>query len=364
MPTTRRVVLIGAGHAHLHSLSHAEAFARRGVELIVIAPENFWYSGLATGVLGGCYPPELDQVGIAALMRSGRFVQDRVVKIFPGERSVQLGSGEVIAFDVLSINIGSEVQPIAGETQRVFPIKPLRELWRLRCELERERDAAREVRIVVAGGGASGCEIAANIRALMDKAPARITLLARGERVATGFPPRVSAQLLAWLRGRGVEVRLETELQRIEELVARTSHGEALPFDYLVNATGLRPPALLAESGLPCSARGELLVDEHLRSLSGDPIFGGGDCIKLRDRDVEKIGVYAVRESPVLLENILAALDGEPPSVFLPQRHCLLIMNLGDGVGLAHWRGLHWLGRAAFWLKDRIDRRFLARYQR
>lgn len=361
---TRRVVLIGAGHAHLHTVRHAAEFARRGAELTVIAPENFWYSGLATGVLGGCYPPELDQVDIAALLPAGCFVRDRVVKIDAAERCVQLSGGERIRFDALSVNVGSEVRLIPGEGDGVFPIKPLHELARLRRELEAARAAGRTVRVAVAGGGPSGCEIAANVRALMGADAAAITLLVRGERLVPSFPPRLAARLLGWLRTRGIAVQFGSEVVRLDGRIAITARGAAIPFDCLVNATGLRPPALLAESGLPCSARGELLVDAQLRTLSGAPIFGGGDCVKLKDHDLEKIGVYAVRQSPVLWQNLLATLDGAPLHTFEPQRHCLLILNLGDGLGLARWRGLHWFGRAAFWLKDRIDRRFLARYQR
>ncbi len=362
--SARRVVLVGAGHAHLHTLQHAAEFARRGVELVVIAPENFWYSGLATGMLGGRYSPEQDQVDIAALLPAGRFIRDRVVKIDAAARRVDLAGGESIGFEALSVNVGSEVRPIPGDAFGVFPIKPLRELWRLRRELEQARDARRTVRIVVAGGGASGCEIAANLRALVGADAAEITLLVRAERVVPGFPPSVSKRLHAWLRARGIAVRIGDGLERIEDRQAITTRGDAIPFDYLVNATGLRPPALLAGSGLPCSERGELLVDDHLRTLTGTPIFGGGDCVKMRGHDLEKIGVYAVRQSPVLLHNLLATLDGTPLRAFLPQRHCLLILNLGDGFGLARWSGFHWFGRAAFWLKDWIDRRFLARYQR
>ncbi len=364
MTSARRVVLVGAGHAHLHTLQHAAEFARRGVELVVIAPGNFWYSGLATGMLGGRYSPEQDQVDIAALLPTGRFVKDRVVKIDANERRVNLSNGESISFAALSVNVGSELRPLPGEADGVFPIKPLHELWRLRRELEQARDARRMVRIVVVGGGPSGCEIAANLRALIGADAAKITLLARGERIVENFPPRVSAQLRDWLHAREIAVQIGSELERIDGHTAITANGETIPFDYLVNATGLGPPALLAASGLPCSERGELLVDKHLRTLAGGPIFGGGDCVKLRDHDLEKIGVYAVRQSPVLLHNLLATLDGAPLRAFVPQRHCLLILNLGGGLGLARWRGFHWFGRAAFWLKDRIDRRFLARYQR
>jgi hypothetical protein len=39
-----------------------------------------------------------------------------------------------------------------------------------------------------------------------------------------------------------------------------------------------------------------------------------------------------------------------------------MILNLGCGRALAVYGPLHWLGRGSFWLKDRIDRRFLHRY--
>src|SRR5205814_2347000 len=60
----RRAVLLGAGHAHLFTLKRTAEFVRRGFELVLVAPEVFWYSGLATGVLAGLYPPELDQIDV------------------------------------------------------------------------------------------------------------------------------------------------------------------------------------------------------------------------------------------------------------------------------------------------------------
>lgn len=168
---------------------------------------------------------------------------------------------------------------------------------------------------------------------------------------------------MPWLERRGIRVRPHSEVVRIEGKVAVTETGEQLPFDFLVNATGLHAPVLLVQTGLPLTARGELLVDDFLRSTGDARIFGGGDCVAMCGRELAKIGVYAVREAPVLFQNLLAALENAPLREFRPQRHFLLVLNLGDGVGLAHYRGWHWLGRAAFWLKDRIDRSFIARYR-
>jgi NADH dehydrogenase FAD-containing subunit len=114
---------------------------------------------------------------------------------------------------------------------------------------------------------------------------------------------------------------------------------------------------------LPTSADGALLVDRYLRSVADPRVFGGGDCIAFQGRALPRVGVYAIREAPILFHNLLATLQGRPLRPFKPQRHCLLILNLGDGTGLATWGRFHWHGRLAFWLKDRIDRAFLREYQ-
>src|SRR4051794_7738354 len=88
----KRVVLVGAGHAHLETIRRASEFSRRGFELVVVAPNYFWYSGLATGMLGGTYPPSLDRVDIAALLArgGGRLVRDRATGIDVSARKVLL----------------------------------------------------------------------------------------------------------------------------------------------------------------------------------------------------------------------------------------------------------------------------------
>jgi len=38
-------------------------------------------------------------------------------------------------------------------------------------------------------------------------------------------------------------------------------------------------------------------------------LVGGGDCIYFKDRPLDKVGVYAVRENPVLYYNLMASLE-------------------------------------------------------
>lgn len=366
----KRVVLVGAGHAHLYTIKRAAEFVRRGHELTVVAPDLFWYSGLATGMLGGLYPPELDQVDVAALARrgGGNFLCDRVVGVDRAARRVVLASGGALPYDALSITLGSEPPAIAGAEQgggKVFAVKPIRQLWELRRAVEDRVAKAGPLRIVVAGGGATACELAANLEHLIRTRSgiAEITVLAAGDDLLRQLPRGAANKVEIALRQRGIRFRRRARVERLEDQKAVVTDGVPEPFDFFVNATGLRPSPLLKEWDLPVDQHGALTVDECLRSPTDPLIHGGGDCIAIRGQALPKIGVYATRQAPVLYANLLAALEGGRPQRFWPQRRYLWILNMGDGTGLAARGGLYWHGRLAFRLKDWIDRRFLREYQ-
>src|SRR4051794_23796434 len=232
-----RVVLVGAGHAHLYALKRTAEFVRRGHEVVVVAPDRFWYSGLATGMLGGHYPPELDQVDVAALVErgGGRFVADRIIGLDPVARVLRLGgAAEPLRYDALSLDLGSEPPPIPGEDDPgAYRVKPIRRLWELRRALE-ERLAAAPARVVIAGGGVTACELAANIAGLAERRRGRVevTVLAGGEAVLKQLPPGAARKVVAALERRGIGFRRGLRVARLEAGRAVAESGERLPFDF------------------------------------------------------------------------------------------------------------------------------------
>jgi NADH dehydrogenase FAD-containing subunit len=75
------------------------------------------------------------------------------------------------------------------------------------------------------------------------------------------------------------------------------------------------------------------------------------------------VGVYAVRQNPVLHHNLLAALEGTEMQTFVPQKDYMLIFNMGNGRGILWKKNFVWEGRLAFLLKDYIDRKFMRKFQ-
>ncbi|HEU5039409.1 MAG TPA: hypothetical protein VFT84_01230 [Gemmatimonadales bacterium] len=100
--------------------------------------------------------------------------------------------------------------------------------------------------------------------------------------------------------------------------------------------------------------------------MSHPSVFASGDAAALEGHpDLAKAGVYAVRQGPVLRDNLLAALGGRRPRRrFRPQRRFLALLNTGDGRAILSYGDIAATGGWAMALKDRIDRRFMARFQR
>jgi NADH dehydrogenase FAD-containing subunit len=357
----KRVVLVGAGHAHLHLLRRSDAFARRGIELVLISPDGFWYSGLATGVLGGQYGAELDFIDPAGLLQAcgGRHVRDRMTGLDRNRRSVLLENGDSELFDILSIDVGSAAPPIAGDADGILDVKPVTNLIWLRNAIEERLGSSQLCEIAIVGSGVTAFELAANIAGLGERRGRKISvsIYGRGPIALTELPLGARNLIVDRLARRGVTFHSAAEVVGAENDHLLFADGERRLFTFAVNASGLVPISIVGSLGLRLNDRGGLVTDAYLKCADG--IFAAGDCIAFCGTSLPCVGVYAVRQAPVLLANILATVEGTALRVFRPQRHYLSIMNLGDGTGLAV-RGRFWThGRTAMRVKDIIDRRFV-----
>ncbi|HWR90327.1 MAG TPA: FAD-dependent oxidoreductase [Dissulfurispiraceae bacterium] len=364
----RHLVLVGAGHAHLMTLKNLREFTARGHRVTVVSADAYhYYSGMGPGMLSGIYRPQDIRFHVKKMVedRGGLFVKDRVVRIDPGGRVLSLASGNEITYDVVSFNTGSDVPSnhISSSDERIVKVKPIINLLRARQSI---LDIGRtgSLHLVVAGGGAAGVEIAGNLQRLIHEngIAATITLVA-GTGLLGKVPRKVREAAHRSLEKRGVEVIEGDRVLSLQDGAVILPGGRTLPLDMLFLALGVIPSALFRESGIPTGEDGGLLVNDFLESVAYPGLFGGGDCISLQSRPLNKVGVYAVRQNPVLLSNLLASLEGKPLSAFVPGGAYLLILNMGNGKGIL-WKK-EWVlqGRIAFLLKDYIDRRFMKTYQ-
>jgi NADH dehydrogenase FAD-containing subunit len=364
-----RIVLVGAGHAHLHVLHQARRFADAGIDLVLISPPTFTYSGLATAVLSGALPREADVVDVQDVARGFgvRHICGTVQAVDRAAGYLRLTEGDVLAFDAVSFNVGSVVddpQKLA-KSQGVWPVKPLEMLLSLRIRVEADLTAQRRCSsIVIAGSGQTAFEVAAALCGLCERADVRPNITVVGEGLQAHWaPPQATRRLVKSLEDRGVGFVPGRVVSR-EPMICTLASGGQLDCEALVLATGLAAPALMERLDLEVDHDGRLLTSSSLEALDDKRIFAAGDCGVIQDDPRPCVGVFGVRAGPVLARNLLASISGERLAPFHPQSRWLSIMDLGDGTGLALRGRAWWMGRAALRLKRHLDHGFIRRTQR
>jgi len=366
-----RLLLIGAGHAHLHLLHQSSLLSRFDVTLV--DPGAFWYSGLASGVLAGDHSPATDRIDPATLChgRGVALVRARLCALNTDMRQALLSNGTSLAFDRLGLNLGSapalrssddeasgdSAASLPGDKQTHWQIKPIPHLVRLRRSLERRFQCRQSVSVEILGAGASGVEIACAIEALgrrhqLAAGALTIRLRHRGSGPLPEAPARARRYLLAALERRGI-------------LVVDSLHDRHLPASDIIDATGLGPPRGLERFGLPTIDGRGIAIDPSLKVQGTDGVFASGDCAALIDHPLPRLGVHGVRQGPVLARNLIASLDPQASlTSYRPPARALSIVNLGHGEALALYGNAWWGGRLASRLKRHLDLNFMQRTRR
>ncbi len=364
-----RLVLAGGGHAHMTILAHIRDIVRDGHEVVVIQPSDFhYYSGMGPGMLGLSYSP--DEIRFATRFvverQGGSFVRAKVTGIDARGRTVTTDSGQTIPYDVLSCNAGSFIpfDNIHGDTSNIFTVKPIERLQEAQRAVVSLCAARTRGHVAVVGGGPAALEIAGNVRRLArhrGRHAPRITLFA-GRGLLGRLPEKIRDMARQSLSAQDIEIREDGYVQEIRDgavLQGGLTHHPDLVFV----ATGVRPSRIFAESGLPMGPTGGLLVNERLQCVEYPEIFGGGDCIDFAPRPLDKVGVYAVRQNPVLYRNVRASLNGRRLTTFDPGGSYLLLFNMGDDTAIFSKGPFAFRNSLAFTLKDFIDRRFMRHFQ-
>lgn len=373
------VVLLGVGHTNAHIARMWRMKGLPNTQLICVS--NHWaasYSGMLPGVLSGQYPDDRMEIDLARFSQSvgARLIVDSVTGIDLENRALRFATRPDVPFDVLSIGIGSvpsHASLAAKHDDRLLPIKPMQTfLQRLRERIEKRVRSKRTVadtklRITVVGAGAGGTEIAFclphRLRLWFPEQDFEVSLLTSSSNVATGCIPATVRLVEKELERNNIRVHVGRRVTEVEEGQLRCDTGEVIETDLAIWATGASAPAALTTFGLPSDERGFLLTEPTLQVVGQDAIFAVGDSGTLQHGATPKAGVYAVRQGPILWQNIRRALGNQPLLEFHPQRDFLTLLNLGDGRAIAQYKGMAFRGKWCWRLKDYIDSKFMDKYQ-
>jgi selenide, water dikinase len=360
LPLTQDLVLIGGGHTHALVLKRWGMQALVGARVTVIDPAPVAaYSGMLPGFVAGHYSGRDLEIDLIRLSRfaGARLILGAATGIDLSTRTVTVEGRPPVAFDVLSIDIGvtSDMPEIPGFSAHAVPAKPLgvfADRW-----AGFVADPTGDVAVI--GGGVAGAELALAMAHRMKGRSTRIRIIDRHQALGT-MTPAGRAIVQAALRDAGMQVIENAVVAAVSARDVTLDDGRVIAAALTVGAAGARPQPWLAQTGLTVQD-GFVAVARTLRT-SDPAVFAAGDCAHMTDDPRPKAGVFAVRQAPVLFDNLREALAGTGGArPYRPQKDYLKLVSLGGKVALAEKWGTARKGPMLWRLKDRIDRAFMAR---
>jgi len=375
-PVVKDLVLVGGGHAHVAVLRRLAMRPVPGLRLTLIARDlHTPYSGMLPGYVAGHYGYDDCHIDLRPLAQfaGARLYHAEVDGLDLAGQTLRVPGRPPVTFDLLSINTGSRpcTLNVPGAAEHAIPVKPI-DGFLVRWEALTRRCLASRgpFRIGVVGGGAGGVELALavlyRLRRLLgeggdDPGRVHLALLTQGPEILPSHSPGVRARFLRVLRERGVEVLTDHRVIEVAADALRAEGQESVPVDAVLWVTNASAPAWPGEAGLAVTDEGFVRVDDHLQSVSHPGVFAAGDLAALPDPR-PKSGVFAVRQGPVLADNLRRAATGRGLRRYRPQRRFLGLISTGDRYAVASRGGWSLEGAWLWQAKDWIDRRFMRRF--
>lgn len=372
-PVSTELVLIGGGHAHVTVLKQFGMNALDGLRITLITRDiDTPYSGMVPGHIADHYSFDECHIDLRPLVRfaNARLYHGEVVKLDLENRQVHVSGRPPVSYDVLSVNSGSRpgVDAVPGAEQFALVAKPV-DLFLERWQGLQQRvvSSTGEFRVIVIGGGAGGVELTLSMQYRLQTLlkengdhPDRLLmfLLTDQANILSTHSAGVRQRFQKLLKSRNVCVLTNHPVSEIQPDQVCITNQSPLPTDATVFVTSASAPAWVAESKLSTDEGGFILVDEFLQSASHSGVFAAGDIASLPNRRA-KSGVFAVRQGPVLAENLRRFVDDRPLRKYQPQKRFLGLISTGDKNAVASWGNWSASGKWLWAWKDRIDRRFM-----
>lgn len=229
-------------------------------------------------------------------------------------------------------------------------------------------DTSHELPITIIGAGATGVELAAELRLASRELPVygmnhlrpadvSITVIEAADRILPALPPRISDAATRELERQNVKVLTGQPVNEITGSTVIMKDGTELDSEMTIWAAGIKAPAFLSElEGLETNRGNQVRVRQTMQSTTDDHIFAFGDCAECpqpdSDQPVPPRAQSAHQQADVLFKTLSNRLEGKEAVPFVYNDHGSLInfsryTTVGNLMGNLSGRSMYIEGRVA-----------------
>jgi NADH dehydrogenase len=375
------VVIAGGGFGGLYAARRLERrLPRHSARILLVADANYMlYTPLLPGAAAGSLEPRHVVVPLREELHWTDIRLGRVTGADPALAELGFetanGRSEVLRYDQLVLALGSvsRVLPVPGLAEHAVGFKGLAEaialrnraLWNLEVaeSIQDPEERAEWLTFVFVGAGYAGVEGFAELQdfvaSVIDRYPrcrldgTRWILVEAADRIMQEIPPSLAEFATRELRARGMEIRTGTRLDAVDESTATLSTGERIPTRTVCWTTGVKPPPVVKELGLPLSESGRIVTDATMRVDGRENVWAIGDAAAVPDpakggrQPSPPTAQHAIRQGRLVADNVAAMLAGRRARPFR-YRTLGVFVDMGQHKAVATMMGLRLRGLPAW----------------
>ncbi|MEG0249848.1 MAG: FAD-dependent oxidoreductase [Peptostreptococcus sp.] len=385
----KRIILAGGGHGHINILKELINNPTVDYEIHLITDFNKqYYSGMLPGFVEGIYKEEEISFDVKNLCEKAgvNYINEKIIKIDSDEKSVSTilmddyieikekpssykekwylenkSKINTYEFDFISMNLGSYSKkyfPIDSRNSRY--VKPICEIVDFKNLLDTKEhfiDKLTFKEMIIIGSGASAIELAISINIKYPNI--NVKIISSSKELACRFNKGSKGKLREILKAEDISFQLNEDLIDVDRKNKRikTDKG-SYSYDYLIISSGIEA-CDIEYKGYETTEDNYILVDDKLCANNFSVCMGDMICLK-SNPNIPKVGVFALRQAPILFKNLINMLNNkEPQYKYTPQKKYLQILNCGSQKAIINYGNLSIYGRLAWMLKDHIDKKYM-----
>ncbi len=351
-----RIVVLGGGFAGVAVARRLEKKLRRAeAEIALVSRDNFTlFTPMLPEVSSGGLEPRHVATPVRAQLHRTKFVLGEIARVDLDAHAVEArhpitGAVTRLEYDHIVLALGSVTSTfgIPGVAEHTLPLKTLEDAETLRNRVIASLEQAvvtppgperqRLLTFAVVGGGYTGCECAGELVDFFHSivpfyrplrmADVRMILIEAGPALLPDLPAGMGRYTTRHLARRRVELIVGDGVTRIDRDGIALQSGAQIASATVVWSAGVRPSPVLRDlPGCTHARNGGIVVNEDM-SVAGRPgVWALGDSAwipsrpdaQLSDKDAwyPATAQHAIREGPVLADNLVATLRGKPTKAF------------------------------------------------
>ncbi len=345
-----------------------------GVRLTLVSRDVLTpYSGMLPAYVAGHYTHAETHIDLARLCQWAgvRFIQASVAALdLKNNRAILDDRPEMAAFefDVVSINTGStpDTDSVEGAFEFAVPVKPVNRFagkWQaLNQRLSTEKES--KVSIAVVGAGVGGFELLLSVHHALASSSSAVQLhwVIRGDEPLRRQPAKVRSLALQNCQQKGIEVHCNFDVSNVGPTTLSAKNGDSILVDEVLWVTAATAPKWPGLAGLETVGGDFIAVNDFLQSTSHSQVFACGDVATQISQPSPKAGVFAVRQAPVLFDNLRRVVTGRALRRYKPQKNFLSLISLGEESAVGSRNGIVVHGSWVWRWKDWIDKSFMRKF--